>query len=663
MTETTDRLTENYRTNLGHLEEATSLTREEKRRKLVSQIEMLVGSDSGLRMLYQDSLRLEAAGIFEDTPWQNPNKLVPPLVRGTLLAGGSHMTMEILSELRLLAYLQGKSDHSAARREQAKLFLEEALVHNLDFAFGEFNEESRSMLGDKNMEKLERHFGFLLDHLDLTGIKAKLALELEMLCAQRPVVTRSIRKLITTIHHKIELNTEDEDDRKLQAFVDAVFFPSAMARRHPDIEAYKEVLARADDERLREEAQELGRRLHRTGLTNPYLAIVLEYAIRHRSDLVPVVLHLNPGGEAQWHRYGDFAGDLALSCYNERNTRGIYGFKRMLERHLFSRRAVRAGLTNLRLTSMHPEVKRRIIRSVSAPQPEVTAMQYLLGALMGLLGQPLGIGQGNNATCQSARGISLWAQHAPAKLLTLLNTVVTSNNLIVRFENADLESIKLGKGLVDQLDYQLDALSVVLVPHLDKVYNEMMRRASGRGEDPHKWVNPALYGHWISAGFASAYSYLTQTIQDYDGFVRLFYAAFHPDFNGGREMVYPNPIGIFITSSTADMLGFHAVSLQRIAPDPQSGQLRAYFLNPNNEGRQDWGQNIKPSVFGRGEKHGESSLPLHEFVSRIYAFHFNRLHVDERLDQVSEAEIEKVRKLAEAAWGRAYTWSNLKKVW
>ncbi|MDZ7847170.1 MAG: hypothetical protein U5L96_10585 [Owenweeksia sp.] len=93
-------------------------------------------------------------------------------------------------------------------------------------------------------------------------------------------------------------------------------------------------------------------------------------------------------------------------------------------------------------------------------------------------------------------------------------------------------------------------------------------------------------------------------------------------------MVYPNPVGLFITSSKGDMLGFHAVSLLRVSENTENvegSEIRAYFLNPNNEGRQDWGQSIKPSVYGNGERHGESSLPIHQFMARVYAFHFNKL--------------------------------------
>ena len=319
-------------------------------------------------------------------------------------------------------------------------------------------------------------------------------------------------------------------------------------------------------------------------------------------------------------------------------------------------------MENLKRIKLNSQVETRILKSLIHPDTDVKALHYLIGGTLKILGQPLGVGQGNNPTCQSARGISMWSQHAPAKLIDMIITVATQNNLIVRFENQDLESIKLAKGLMDDLDYDLDVVSVLLVPHLDKIYNEMMLRATGRGEDPHKWVNPSMYGHWIQVGFASVYDYLTNSIMDFEGFIRIFYAAFHPDFNGNRQMSYPNPVGIFITSSKGEMVGFHAISLLRVSRSPE-GEVRAYFLNPNNEGRQNWGQGINPSVYGHGEKHGESSLPIHEFASRLYAFHYNQLDVTPYLIKVPDQHILRVEKLAKESWGKSYVWSQQSKLW
>jgi len=658
-----ERVHRHFDEGLAELKSATPLTKKEKAAKLASQIDILSRTDQGLDYLFKHCLELEEAGIFDDTAWADPNKQVPLLVKGTLLAGHPSSTFEILSELRMLAYALGKNGTRSVSTADARGFLEEVVVHNLDFALDELNEETRSKLTPQERKKVVQHFRFLLDNANLSGIKEKLGEEIEMVCAQRPIVTRSVRDLIRTVYYKMELDGSNESDLKLIYYINAIYCPGPLAEAYPNLSDYAAVLASSELKTLEREAKHLGTYLHDTGLTNPYLAVFLLFVLEKQPGLVPTLLNLNRRGEAEWKRYREYASNLAREVFGPENHLGIYGLKQMFERGLFSRRPVRSGITNLKLINIHPSVERRIKKSVSKPSDHVSAKAHLLGALIGILGQPLGIGQGNNATCQSARGISMWAQHAPAKLINMITTVATANNLIMRFENQDLESIKLGKGLVENLDHALDAVSVILVPHLDKVYNEMMRRAAGRGEDPHKWVNPAMYGHWIPLGFASAYSYLTNSVQDFEGFVRLFYATFHPLHNGGREMVYPIPVGIFITSSRAELLGFHAVSLLRVAKDEATGEYRCYFLNPNNEGRQDWGQDIRPTVYGHGEKHGESSLPFDHFVARTYAYNYNTLHQSEEMKKVPTNLVNQIISLARDSWGKGYHWSDIKKSW
>ncbi|MGM0507461.1 MAG: hypothetical protein ACQER4_09790, partial [Bacteroidota bacterium] len=177
--------------------------------------------------------------------------------------------------------------------------------------------------------------------------------------------------------------------------------------------------------------------------------------------------------------------------------------------------------------------------------------------------------------------------------------------------------------------------------------------ASNRADDPHKWVNPAMYGHWIPTGFISTYDYLTNSIKGYEEFIRTFYVTHHPDYNGGNDLAYPNPVGIFLTSSTGKLIGFHAVSILRVQKVEE--QVRVYILNPNNEGRQRWQENMRPTVAGNGERAGESSLPFHQFASRLYAFHFNQTDVDD-LDRVDTGEVEKVTELAKTSWGESYKW-------
>lgn len=653
----------NFEIGLEEFKEATSLTKQDKAHKLASQIDLLCRTPKGLAHLFERSLELEKAGLFDNGPWAKPQNQVPTLVKGTLMAGHPNSTFEIISELRTLSYAMGKTGSADITQEEATAFLEEALVHNLEFAFDELTEETRSKLTPQERKKVVNHYKFLMEKTDLSGIKEKLVEEISMVIAQRPVVSRSVRNLIQAVYQKMDFDESNEIDRQLMYYVNAVYFPAPLAENHTNAELYYKAISEADDDALKIEAESIGNFLHETGLTNPHLAVMLRHSLKHKPELVPSLLRLNGKGKEEWKRYKDYVTDLALQIFSMHNYHGIYGLKRMLERNLFSRRPVRAGLTNLKLIKIHEQVEKRIHKSISDPTGEINAKQYLLGALIAILGQPLGIGQGNNATCQSARGISMWAHHSPAKLINIISTVTTANNLIMRFENQDLESMKLGKGLITKLDYALDAVSVILVPHLDKIYNEMMRRSAGRGEDPHKWTNPALYGQWIPTGFASAYNPVFNSVHDYDGFIRLFYASFHPEHNGGRELVYPNPVGIFVTTSKAQLLGFHAVSLLRIAENENTGELRAYFLNPNNEGRQDWGQGIKPTVFGHGERYGESSLPVDHFVARAYAYHFNTLYNREQLNTVPDKIVKEITRLAKESWGKAYVWSDIKKEW
>lgn len=659
---TSDRIFENFENSLKEFTDSIELTKKEKATRLISQVDILSLTRNGLRYLYQKSLELEQSGIFRGTAWNEPDKLIPSLVKGTLKFGHPSSSYEILSELRILSYAKGAQESSHLPRPDAQNFLEEVLVHNLEFALKDLSEETRSGMAEREIKKAYALFSFLISEIDLHGVYEKLAEEIQLICAQRPVVTRKARELIKLVKKQFDTSGESEADRLSRLYINAIYGPSNGARAHPNLTDYQEYVNQSNQKTLEAEASQMGESMNATGLVSGYHAVLLKKLVQEHEALVPICLELNDRGTAEWQKFNSHISNLILETVSPDNCQCIYGLSRMLGKNLFSRRPVRVGLENLRKIKLNTQVEKRILKSLIEPDADITALQYLIGGTIKVLGQPLGVGQGNNPTCQSARGISMWSQHAPAMLIDMIITVATQNDLIVRFENQDLVSNQLGKGLVEKLDYNLDAVSVVLVPHLDKIYNEMMKRSTGRGEDPHKWVNPAMYGHWIQVGFASCYDYISNSILDFEGFTRIFYAAFHPGYNGNHQMAYPNPVGIFITSNKGVMVGFHAVSLLRIDEDPD-GKVRAYFLNPNNEGRQDWGQGIKPSVNGRGEKPGESSLPFHEFAARIYAFHYNPLDVKSWLTEVPDEELKKVGALAKESWGRAYFWNQLPKLW
>lgn len=642
--------------------QATSLTKPEKARKMMGHIDFLLDSTAGLDFIYQNIIALTQAGIFEGSPWEDPSKLVAGLVNGTLKSGHPNSTIEILSELRLLKIAEKELKIKGINDSDAENFIQEVIVGNLEFVFNEPLEETRLVMRGHELKKVHTLFKFISEKTSLDNVKEKLVEELILICAQRPVVTEKQRKIIALIKEKIDLDPQKDLDSRLLRFQRCIYRPT-LRTVNKNYQAYRIILDELTEEELKEESIEMSKAMLSYGLVSQYHAVLVIYLIQNGyKNLIPLCLGLSEAGKARWNEFEGFIAKLILETIHPYNAQCIYGLAKMLESGIFSREAVRSGLANMLSIKIHPEVEARILKSTKTPHQKVTALQYLMGALFRVLGQPLGVGQGNNPTCQSARGISMWSQHAPAKLINMVQTAATYNDLTFRFEAHEIKASEVGLGLVQNLDHNLDAVSVTLVPMLDKVYNEMMVKASGRGEDPHKWVNPALYGQWIQIGFASAYDYSANAIVDFEGFLKVFYAMCHPSYNGGYRLIYPNPVGIFITSAKGDMLGFHAVSLLRVDLDI-TGIYRVYFLNPNNEGRQDWGQGIKPSVFGNGEVYGESSLPLHEFSARVYAFHYNNLEASDKMDKVPLKEVQRIKKLAKESWGRAYTWIETKRTW
>jgi len=345
-----------------------------------------------------------------------------------------------------------------------------------------------------------------------------------------------------------------------------------------------------------------------------------------------------------------------VEAIHPHTSQAILGLRGVLDRALLSRNEVAGGLRRIAELDIRPEVAERLV----ADTPDtagLTANSVLLAGCLCVLGQPLGVGQGNNPTCQAARGISLWSLHAPGLLLGMIATAARDGFVSSSFEGQELRSDQIESDVATTdatVDPALDPVSRLLVPHLDRIYARMLALAALRGEDAHKWVNPAIYGRWVARGFASAIDALTQRVTRHEAFVRLFYATHHPDFNDGHELIYPNPVGLMITDVHARLLGPHAVSLQRIAPGPD-GVMRAYFFNPNNEGRQDWGAGVKPSVLDHGERPGESSLPLDQFASRLYAFHYDPQELGEAYAVPDDLVLDISRRAAES-WGRTMEW-------
>ncbi|MEQ9325473.1 MAG: hypothetical protein RIF41_40275 [Polyangiaceae bacterium] len=619
-------------------------------------VEALMGHADGHRVLYARAHRFDEAGVFVGGPWADPSKLQPPLVAGSLAASGVYPVVETMSELRMLAIAKGKAESDRVSSEEAEAFLDEVMALNLMFLFPGDTEQERVQSGPHRQANIAL-FQLLASELDLSHLRHDVVSEIEQICAQRPIMTDRVRSMIEMAaripRHPADPDPDSED--KLTRYAMAIHGPSPLSQEHRSLTEYRRILKSCDEAQLEHEATAFGSTMSVTGLICPHHAVLLRHLSSHHSRLLTEALSLSEIGKAELDKNLEFARSLIRVAILPANAQAIYGLSKLLERGLLSRREIVAGLHRIVELDFHSDVRRALL-SRRKKRDGVTANSMLLAGAIAMLGQPLGIGQGNNPTCQAARGLSLWAQHAPGYLIELLVSAARDAHIELEFGGIPIRSDALPfSGLARKLDPDLDPVSLVLVPHLDKIYDGMMRQVALRTEDGHKWVNPALYGRWVSSGFASVFLDIAQTtVANYEDFARRFFATHHPSYNDGHQMMYPNPVGLCVTNSHGDYLGPHAISLQRVSEDT-SGHLRCYFFNPNNEGRQDWGHGVKPSIQGNGEREGESSLTFHQFVSRIYAFHYNPYEEGDGY-AVPDAEVQEIQQMAKNSWGQAFAW-------
>ena len=613
----------------------------------------LASTEEGLASLYEYAPDFDKAGVFHGGPWAEAENLEPPFVGGSLKIRGVNSVVEMLSELRMLAISEGKVEHPEVTADKATAFLNEVLALNLDLLFPAETEEARVTGGGEHIERGERLFLFLGGRLSYKAVADKLVEEIERLTVQRPIMVDRIILMIETATQMIDENINENTKEKLLSFKKAITNPTPLSEQYPNLREYRKKLTEVDEETLRSEAAAFAESMNTTGLIAPAHAIFIRYLNRRYSDLIPEALTLSEMGTASFNANTELIRDMIQISVHPETSKVVYGLSRMLDRGVLTQEPLLPALRRLFEIDVHQDVKKVLLRREHR-KAGITANGVLVGGVINVLGQPLGIGQGLNPTCQSARALSLWAQHGIGQLLEYIARAVRENDIDMVFEGEPIHSNAIEGGVAEEIHQELDPVSVVLVPHLDKIYNEMMKKTLLRGEDGHKWVNPEFYGEWIPRGFANIIDSLTGYVTDYQAFVRLFYATHHPEYNEGYELIYPNPVGIYITNVHGKLLGLHAVSIQRIDQDEQ-GEYRVYFYNPNNDSGQNWGQGIETSVQGHGEFEGESSLPFHQFTARMYAFHYNPYEQGDTY-MVEDADVEEIERLSRESWGKTYTW-------
>ncbi|SFR54386.1 hypothetical protein SAMN05216203_1280 [Marinobacter daqiaonensis] len=607
----------------------------------------LMLSPAGLEALYERVPAIESAGFFRGSDWDYPQTLVPSLAARTIRHGEPTATLvESLSQIRLLAVAKGDYTHVSISAEHAHHFLAQVLAMNLDLVVGDLHESDR-LRPEQIGYAVQNLYHYLLRHLGYENLLEHLVAEVWRILEQRPVQVEGVKHMVTQIAVCLEkpdaLGGEASDDAV--QLIHAVFSPTEGCREDPGLDVYGERLAEMDDATLLQEAIAFARAMHSTGLVSPYMPVFIRYLRGRWNELIPTALGLSYTGADAFHCYPALIHRLIDEALFPETSQCAYGLAMMLERGILYAPPVAPSLwRQIRLTLCDAAAEKIVTVFGSSRPPEC----FLLADVLNVLGRPLGIGQGNYPTCQSTRALSMWAYNMPAELLRILAWAARDDEIVMRFEGNSISSRELGTGLATEPPVDVDAVSLLTVPHLDRIYFEMGRRSIGRGEDPHKWVNAEFHGDHVGHGFRIAVDVFTGGLKDFDGFIRDFYAAYHPFYNGDIPVINPQPAGIAVTDSATRFLGWHAITIQRLALDADK-TMRVYFFNPNNDSGQNWGQGIVTSTHEHGERFGEASLPVAEFVSRLYVFHYDPIEKGDP-SAIPTEEVNRARELAKGSW-------------
>lgn len=630
------------------LSQAPAFSKPAKLPRVMDTARRLLMQEGGCAALEARAADFESAGVFAGSDWETPQFLVPTLTTFSLKSPDANVVViEALSELRLLAVAKGDYLHALVSQEHAHHYLTQVMAINLWLLFNAPSEAERETQG--RLATIPRQlFQHLADRIGYEHVIDQLIDEIWRILKQRPIQVDAIKQMITQIalcqiNPAIDLGASGQGADRL---VSSLFGPTQACREDPGIAVYRERLERMDSAALQAEATGFARAMHDTGLVSPYHTILMRYLLEESDHLLSEALGLSSTGRDCLLCYRELVHALIRGGVYPATAQAVYGLALLLERGILYQPPVAPAMwrqLNLKLSEWSEA------RLNLAYGEDASPRARLIEGVLCMLGLPLGVGQGNNPTCQSARALSMWAYNDPDYLLQMVAWAARDDEIIMHFEGQPISSMESASGVASELPMDLDPASLIVVPHLDRIYAEMGRRCIGREGDPHRWVNPEFHGWWSGRGFSINVDVASGQLSGVDNFIRHFYASYHPYYNGNQPLIHPQPAGIAVTDSAARFIGWHAITILRASLDPND-VMRIYFYNPNNDSGQDWGDGVKVSTSGNGERFGEASLPFAQFTSRLYIYHYDPLERGE-LATVTQEELESVKGYLHRSWG------------
>ena len=631
---------------LARLERARPFAKQQNQRPVLDIVARLVEAPGGLQILFDRALAIDQAGLFVGSDWETPTALLPQLSGQTLESGDRMLAaLEAASLMRFLAVATSDVHHAVLQQDYAKHFLTQVLALNLPRFFDFSDEASRSAGGHAAISQLLR---FIAERVGLRDVMGVMVAEIWRILEQRPVQVAPVKEMITQIAVALNRQGSEPGSERLGAerLVSALFGPTAETLDDPGVDAYRARLEHMDDAGLTREAMGFARSMHDTGLVSDYHVAFVLWALEYPDrPLLPEAMGLGATGLDSWRHFRGQVEALLRDAVTPATPQALYGLAMLLQRGILHHAPIAPALKRLQRLRLSRGVRERIELGFGA---EASAEAHLLAGAIEVIGLPLGVGQGANPTCQSARAIAMWALNDPDFLLHLMVQAAEAETVVMHFEGHPISSAELPAGLAGYGPIDADPVSVLLVPHLDRIYAEMGRRCTGREGDPHRWINPEFHGWWVARDCVVALDVATGRLHEYDRFVKRFYESYHPEHNGDRPLIHPQPAGIAFTDATGSFIGWHAITILRVAPG-RSGEMRVYFYNPNNDSGQDWGKGVLVTTSGNGERYGEGSLEFEDFLSRLYLFHDQFLRPQTNAEVPDEA-VARVHRMAHDTW-------------
>src|SRR5699024_6557616 len=122
---------------------------------------------------------------------------------------------------------------------------------------------------------------------------------------------------------------------------------------------------------------------------------------------------------------------LIDAAVHPETAQAVYGLALLLDRGILYQPPVVPALWRQLALPLSDHASERLALAFG---PAHEGRVWLLAGTLSMLGQPLGVGQGDNPTCQSARALSMWAYNDPDYLLQTIVWAARDDEIVMHFE-------------------------------------------------------------------------------------------------------------------------------------------------------------------------------------------------------------------------------------